>query len=310
MAVATESGVMPRRTSSARRRENLYGYLCITPWLIGFIGLFLGPSLASLYLSFNKYDVLSRPEFLGLDNYVYMFADDDLFWPSLRRTFFYAGVYVPLGVLGSLVLAILLNTKVKGMTIYRSPFFTPTLMPIVATVVLWTWLLHWDWGIVNKVLRKLGIFPPGWFNDQKWAMPSLIIMNLWGTIGGTRMIVFLAGLQGVPQELYDAAAIDGAGALHRVQYITLPLLTPTIFFNLVLGVIWALQTFTAAFVATQGGPAYATYFYGLHIYNQAFDYFNLGYGSALAWFFAVIIVGLTLFQQRLSSRWVFYYGGQ
>ena len=306
-AVAVPSG---RRKSKARRRENLYGYLFLAPWLLGFFGLFVGPGLGSLYFSFTKYDVLSAPEFIGLANYVRMFTDDDLFWGSLRRTIYYAGVGVPLGILGSMLAAMLLNTKVRGVTVFRTLFFMPSLVPIVASAILWTWLLNADFGILNQVLRDMGFNPPGWFSEQKWAIPSLILMGLWGGIGGTRMIIFLAGLQGIPDSLYDAAAIDGAGNWGRTRHVTLPLLTPTIFFNLVLGVIGALQTFTAAFVATEGGPAFATWFFGLHLYKQAFDYWNMGYASALAWFFAVVIVTLTILQQRFSTRWVFYYGGQ
>jgi multiple sugar transport system permease protein len=182
-------------------------------------------------------------------------------------------------------------------------------VPIVASAVLFVWLLNTDWGIVNVALRNMGIYPPGWFTDRRWAIPSLILMNLWGSIGGTRMIIFLAGLQGIPDEMYDAAAIDGAGAWARIRNITIPLLTPTIFFNLVLGIIGALQVFEAAFVATEGGPSFATWFYGLHLYKHAFDYWNMGYASALAWFFALVIIALTIVQQRMSSRWVFYYGG-
>jgi multiple sugar transport system permease protein len=305
----TESATPRRRYSRSRRRQNVYGYLFLLPWLIGFFGLFLGPGLASLGFSFTQYDVLSPPKFIGLGNYVKMFTDDDLFWPSLGRTFYYAALGVPLGVFSSMCLAILLNTKVRGITVFRTLFFMPSLVPLVASAVLWTWLLNGDFGILNQGLRAIGLDPPGWFSDRKWAIPSLIMMGLWQGAGGTRMIIFLAGLQGVPDELYDAASIDGAGAWRRIRHITIPLLTPTIFFNLVLGMIGALQTFAAAFVATQGGPGFATWFFGLHIWKQAFDYFNMGYGAALAWFFAIIIITLTVLQQRLSERWVFYYGG-
>jgi multiple sugar transport system permease protein len=305
----TGTATPKRGRSRSRRRDNLYGYLFMIPWLIGFFGLFLGPGLASLGFSFTKYDVLSPPKFIGLANYVKMFTDDDLFWPSLGRTFYYAALGVPLGVFSSMCLAILLNTKVRGITAFRTLFFMPSLVPLVASAVLWTWLLNADFGIVNQGLRGIGLDPPGWFSDRKWAIPSLIIMGLWRGAGGTRMIIFLAGRQGVPDELYDAASIDGAGAWRRTLHITLPLLSPTIFFNMVLGIIGALQTFAAAFVATQGGPGFATWFFGLHIWKQAFDYWNMGYGAALAWFFAIIIIAMTLVQQRLSERWVFYYGG-
>ncbi|MEZ4735175.1 MAG: sugar ABC transporter permease [Caldilineaceae bacterium] len=310
LAASGGQGRVVRRWGWSRiqRRENFYGYLFLLPWLIGFWGLFAGPGLASLYLSLTNYDVIGTPDFIGANNYIKMFTNDDLFWPSLGRTFYFAGLGVPLGVLGSMFLAILLNQKLRGVTVYRTLFFMPTLVPLVASVVLWKWLLNSDFGLVNQFLRDLGMDPPGWFSDRAWAVPSLIIMRLWGSIGGTQMIIFLAGLQGIPEELYDAASIDGANGWQRVRHVTIPLLTPTIFFNTVLGIIGALQTFAAAFVATEGGPGYATWFFSLHIWKQAFDYFNMGYGAALAWFFAVIIVLMTIFQMRLSKRWVFYYG--
>ncbi len=301
---------MPEKRRISRRvlHQNLYGYLFLTPWLLGFFGLFLGPGLVSLFLSLTEYDVLSPPKFAGIGNYVRMFTDDDLFWPSLGRTFYYALISVPLGVLGSLLLAVLLNAALRGIAIFRTLFFVPSLVPLIASVILWKWLLNGDFGIVNQGLRALGMDPPTWFGDRRWAIPSLISMNLWQSMGGVRMIIFLAGLQGIPDSLYEAASIDGANSWQRLRNVTLPLLTPTIFFNTVLGVIGALQIFDAAFVATEGGPGFATWFYGLHIWKHAFDYWNMGYGAALAWFFAVIIVVLTILQIRTSDRWVFYYG--
>ncbi|NLG50519.1 MAG: sugar ABC transporter permease [Chloroflexi bacterium] len=299
----------PRKYNFARR-ENLYGYLFISPWLIGFFLLTLGPGLASMALSFTKYNILRPPQFLGVDNYVYALTKDKLFYPSILRTFYYAVLSVPLGVLGSMFLAILLNTGVKGITVFRTFFYVPSLVPIMAAAILFGWLLHPDFGPVNAAIRGLfNVAAPGWFSDRRYALPSLVLMSLWLSVGGTRMIIFLAGLQGIPQELYEAASIDGANAWHRTRHITIPLLSPTIFFNVILGVIGALQVFTSAFVTTSGGPAYATYFIGLHIYYQAFDYLSMGYACTLAWLFAVVIVTLTLIQQRFSGRWVFYYGG-
>jgi len=314
MATAVETVTAPpirRKRSLAKRRENLYGYLFMTPWLIGFFGLFIGPGLYSLYLSLTDYALLGAPKFVGADNYIKMFTEDQLFWPSLGRTFYFAVVAVPLGVFGSMILAILLNTSLRGVTIFRTLFFMPTLVPLVASVVLFKWLLNTDFGVVNQGLRALGVEnPPGWFSDRQLAIPSLILMRLWSTIGGTQMIIFLAGLQGIPTELYDASAMDGANRWQRTWHVTIPLLTPTIFFNTVLGIIGALQTFAAAFLLTPegGGPGFATWFYALHIWKHAFDYFNMGYAAALAWFFALIIVGLTILQMNLSKRWVFYYG--
>ena len=313
MASATEilgpTGAKGKQRSTARRRENLYGYLFLTPWLIGFFGLFVIPGLASLYLSLTKYDVIGTADFIGAANYVKMFTNDDLFYSSLGRTFYFACLGVPLSVLGSMILAILLNQSLRGVSVYRTLFFMPSLVPLVASVVLFKWLLDTDFGIVNQLLSSWGVDnPPGWFTDRKFAIPSLIMMRLWTSIGGTQMIIFLAGLQGIPESLYDAADIDGAGTFQRVRHVTIPLLTPTIFFNTVLGIIGALQTFAAAFVATEGGPGFATWFFSLHIWKHAFDYWNMGYAAALAWFFAIIIVSLTIFQMRLSKRWVFYYG--
>jgi len=298
-----------RKLTRTELRQNLYGYLFLTPWLIGFFGLFIGPGLYSLFLSFTKYDVLSSPVFVGLKNYTDMFTTDALFWPSLGRTAIYAVLAVPLSVIGSMTLAILLNNKLRGVTVYRTLFFMPSLVPLVASIVLFKVLLNNDFGVVNSILRNLGMQnPPGWFADPYWAIPSLVLIRLWASLGGTQMIIFLAGLQGIPTELYDAAAIDGASSLQSTRHITIPLLTPTIFFNTVLGIIGAMQTFAAAFIATEGGPGFATWFFALHIWKQAFDYFNMGYAAALAWFFALIIVSLTLIQMRMSKKFVFYYG--
>jgi multiple sugar transport system permease protein len=204
----------------------------------------------------------------------------------------------------------LLNQKVRGTPFFRTLFFLPSLLPIVASTVLWAWLLQPDWGLVNGVLYQIGIHGPRWFASTEWAIPGLISLALWTTIGGPRMIIFLAGLQGVPDELYDAAAIDGASRWQRFRHVTLPMITPTIFFNLVLGIIGALQVFTSAYVATAGGPAYATWFYAVNIYYQAFQYFNMGYAAALSWLFAVLIITLTWFQFRMSRSWVYYAGGE
>jgi multiple sugar transport system permease protein len=300
--------VQTRRGMSRLRRRHVFeGYLYLTPWLIGYVVFTAGPVLASLGLSLTSYNLISPPTFVGLANFVEAFTKDQQFWPSLERTFRYAIISVPLGIVGSLLVALLLNVRVKGTTVFRTLFFMPSLVPIVASTVLWAWLLQPDWGLVNLAIFKVtGQSGPRWFQDPSWAMPGLISLSLWTSIGGTRMIIFLAGLQGVPQELYDAAAIDGAGPWGRFRNVTLPLITPTVFFNLVLGVIGALQVFTSAFVATGGGPAYATWFYALHIYKQAFSYFSMGYASALAWVFLLIILALTWVQFRLSRRWVYY----
>ncbi len=291
-----------------RRREALWGIAFAIPWLAGLIIFVLGPILVSLYLSFSKYDVINRPEWLGIANYVRAFTGDELFWPSLGRTFHYALVVVPFGIAGSLILAILLNRKQQGTNIFRTLYFLPHLTPVVAMAILWIWLLHPSVGPVNYLLSQIGIEGPGWLTDPKWALNSLIMISLWAFLGGDAMLIFLAGLQGVPQELYDAAEVDGAGPMQRFRNVTLPMISPTLFFNLIIGVIGALKVFALAYVATQGGPNWATWFYALHLYQWSFVYFDMGYGAALAWIFALILILLTILQFRFSKLWVYYEG--
>jgi multiple sugar transport system permease protein len=306
--VAAARPVASERVSTSRRREALAGYLFLSPWIVGFALFVGGPILYSFYLSFNSYDVARPPRFVGFENYVNAFTSDDRFLPSLQLTFTYALISVPLALFGSLLLALLLNQRLRGTTFYRTFFFLPSLTPAVATAILWTWLLQPDVGLFNYALSVFGIRGPKWLGSTEWAMPSLILIALWTGIGGNRMMIFLAGLQGVSQELYDAADIDGAGAWARFRHITLPMISPTMFFNLVLGVIGALKVFTVAFIATQGGPAFATWFIALHIYTQAFKYLEMGYASALAWLFTLVLIVLTVLQLRLSKRWVYYEG--
>ncbi|MEZ4679715.1 MAG: sugar ABC transporter permease [Caldilineaceae bacterium] len=285
-----------------------WGYIFLLPWALGLIIFILGPILASAYISFTEYEIISSPRFIGMENYIKAFTDDTLFWPSLGRTFTYTLAVVPLGLTGSLLLAILLNQGLKGTNLFRTLFFLPSLTPAVALALLWTWLFHPSVGPINVALSWFGIDGPGWMTDKSWALPALIIISLWAAIGGNSMLIFLAGLQGVPQELYEAAEIDGAGLWAKFRSVTLPLITPTLFFNLILGIIGALKVFTLAFVATLGGPSYATWFYALHIYRQAFEYFRMGYGSALAWIFVIVLLIFTFIQLRFSQRWVYYAG--
>jgi multiple sugar transport system permease protein len=296
--------------SPMRKREMLEGILYISPWILGFIIFVAGPLLASAALSFTKYNVLRPPVFIGLNNYIYAFTKDDLFLPSIGRTFYYAILLVPLAMLGSLIVAMLLNQKLVATTFWRTMFFLPTLTPLVATALLWRWMLNPDVGLVNYLLSKVGIHGPGWLNSMEWAMPALVLMGLWASVGGSRMIIFLAALQDVPVELLEAAEIDGAGRWAKFQHITLPMITPSIFFNLVLGIIFALRTFEVAFVSTAGGPARATWFISLHIYQNAFVSFDMGYASALSWLLFMLLFALTFLQFRLSGRWVFYAGAK
>jgi multiple sugar transport system permease protein len=304
-----ESGVRRQGASRARKREILYGLFFLSPWALGFTLFVAGPMVASLYLSFTTYNIAHPPIWLGLQNYTEALTKDNLLWGSLGRTLYYAGVAVPLGLVGSLVLALLLTQALRGTNLFRTLFFLPHLTPIVATTLLWQWLLHPEIGVVNYLIRNAtGLQGPRWLGSKEWAIPALILMALWRGVGGNRMMIFIAGLQGIEQELYDAAAVDGANSLQRVRAITLPMLTPTIFFNLVLGIIGALKVFTSAFVATKGGPAYATWFYALHIYTHAFEFLRMGYASALAWLLFVVLFAFTYIQFRSSSRWVYYAG--
>ncbi|MEZ4673819.1 MAG: sugar ABC transporter permease [Caldilineaceae bacterium] len=304
-------GIVPprrRRWSAARRREAIEGILFTSPWIIGFWVFVAGPLFASIYFSLTKYNVLRPPTFIGLENYIYAFTNDPLFFPSIWRTFYFALLSVPIAMAGSLFVAILLNQKLIGTAAWRTFYFLPTLTPVVATALLWRWMLNPDVGLVNYLLDKIGIQGPGWLSSTTWAIPSLVIMGLWLSVGGSRMIIFLAGLQDVPAELLEAAEIDGAGRWAKFWNVTLPMISPTVFFNLVLGIIFALRTFDIAFVSTAGGPARATWFISLHIYQNAFVSFDMGYASALSWVFLLILFIMTFIQFRISGSWVFYAG--
>ncbi|HMN27450.1 MAG TPA: sugar ABC transporter permease [Caldilineaceae bacterium] len=300
-----------RRTwlgSPLQRREAIEGYLWISPWLIGFLVFSLGPIIASFYLSLTKYKIGGKPAWLGLENYQTAFFDDKLFWPSIWRTAYFSIASVLLGVFLSLVAAMLLNQKLKGKTVFRALYYLPSLTPVVALTILWQWLLAPQQGLVNYLLSFVGIPGPGWLTSQSWAIPSIILITLWSTVGGGRMIIFLAGLQGVPKELQEAAEMDGANGWQRFRNVTIPLISPVILFNLILGVIGSLSIFSVAYLATSppGGPNYATWFYMLHLYSNAFNYFQMGYASALAWIFFVFIFILSYLQIKLSDRWVYY----
>ncbi len=293
---------------SRGQRKALQGYLYTSPWTVGLVVFVIGPMVASLYLSFTSYSITSQPRFVGIQNYIYMLTGDELFWGSVLKTLYFAGGVVLVGLTGSLACALLLNTGLRGSAFYRTAFFIPSLIPIVALALIWAWVLQPRYGVVNGALAELGMAGPGWLTDPAWAIPGLLLMNLWGTIGGSRMVIFLAGLQGVPQELYDAAHVDGASGWQRFWAVTLPMLSPTIFFNLVLGIIGGLKVFAAAYVTTDGGPAYATWFYLIHLFTQAFRFLEMGYASALAWFFFAVVLALTLIQFGISRRWVYYEG--
>lgn len=292
------------------RRELLLGLAFVSPWIIGFLIFTLYPILASFYYSFCDYRVLSPPRWVGFRNYIELFTDHDYFLQSLWNTFFMF-LELPIGLALGLAIALLLNMKLRGMAFFRTLYYAPSVVPTVASSILWLWLLNPDYGLVNKTLAVFHIPALAWLSDRAWAKPGFILMDLWSVGGG--MIIYLAALQGVPQHLYEAADLDGATAWDKLRHVTLPAISPVIFFNLILGVIGTFQYFTQAFVmtganGTVGGPANATLFYALYLYQNAFQYFRMGYACAMAWVLFVMTLGASLFVFRSSARWVYYEG--
>jgi multiple sugar transport system permease protein len=309
MTSSPDSAGRPRtRRLTLAQREALSFYLCISPWLIGLAVLVAGPMLVSLGASFTRWDLLSSPEWVGMRNYVRM-AGDDRFWQSLRVTVTFVLLYVPTEIIGGLLLAMLMNQRgVPGLRAVRTIYYLPSVLAGVAFVVVWVWLFHPDAGLINQTLARVGIDGPRWLADPDTALYALWIMTLWGL--GRTAIIFLAGLKQVPHELYEAASIDGAGKVRLFRSITLPMITPTLYFTLILSIIATFQTFTSAYVATNGGPLDSTLFYVLYLYQQAFQRFAMGYASAMAWVLFLIILGLTLLVVRSGRWWVYYEGGR
>lgn len=285
------------------RRQWASGWLCASPWLLGFIVFGGGPMLFSLLISFCDYDILNPPSFVGWHNYRWMFTEDTLFPLSLRNTLFMV-LGIPLGLVVSLAIALLLNQEIRGMAAWRTFFYLPAIVPMVAASILWIWIFNPRGGLINLALGLLGIDGPLWLQAPEWSKPAIIFMGLWGSGGG--MIIWLAGLKGISRELYEAASIDGANAWQRFVNITIPQLTPYIFFNLVMGLIGTFQIFGQAFIMTEGGPANSTLFYVYHLFNNAFRYGHMGYAAAMAWVLFVIVMGITVVQLKLSKRWVYY----
>lgn len=289
--------------SPLARREAISFYLLILPWLIGFLVFLAYPMLRSLYLSFTSYNLLSPPQWVGLQNYQRIFADAD-FWQSLKVTLLYALGSVPGGTIIALALAMVLSQKLRGVNIWRTIFFMPSILSSIAVAILWLYIFRPEGGLLNILLGWLGIKGPDWLLSEQWALPALILMSWW-SVGG-QIVIYLAGLKGIPEVLYEAAEIDGAGDLAKFRFVTLPMLSPTIFFNVVLAIIGALQVFDVGWVLTRGGPNNATLFYMINLYRRAFEFTQMGYASALAWILFVIIMGITLLVIRSSTLWVFY----
>jgi len=291
-------------TRTKKRRDLVEGYIFILPVVLGLIFFTFGPMLASLFFSLTDYPILRAPKWVGLGNFINLFTRERWFWQAVKVTVVYAVVQVPLGILGAFILALFLNQRVKGIAFFRTCFYMPTVVPVVASSVLWLWLLNPDYGLVNAILKFLNLPTSRFLAEPESALPSMILMSLWGVGGG--MVIYLAGLQGIPESLYEAAKIDGANEIQLFGFITIPMMTPTIFFNLVMGLIGALQVFTQAFVMTAGGPLHSTYFYGLMVYERAFKFFQMGMASAMSWLLGIAIMVLTLVVFRSSALWVFY----
>jgi len=293
------------KQSRLSRKENVAGFLFISPWLIGFVFLFGGPLVASLFLSLVKWDMFTPPQWVGLGNFVRMLGDE-YFWKSLRITAVYTAINVPLSLFIGITIAMLLNQRIPCLSVFRTMYYLPSVVSGVAVSMLWVWIYHPDYGYINYFLSLLGVKGPMWLQDPLWSLPALIGVGLW-PVGGT-MIIYLAGLQGIPTQMYEAAEIDGANGRQRFFRITLPMLSPVIFYNIVVGVIKALQVFTEPKVMTEGGPNNSTLMYMLYLYRNAFKWFKMGYASALAWILFLIILLCTILLLRSATSWVYYEG--
>ncbi|WCR28527.1 sugar ABC transporter permease [Paenibacillus thiaminolyticus] len=292
---------------SESKRDNMYFYLFISPWLIGFIVFALYPILASLYYSFTDYDIISSPHFIGLDNYKELF-EDELFYKSIAVTLKYTLISVPLGLFLSLIFAMLMNMKIPARGFFRTAMYFPSMVSGVSMSLLWFWIFNPEVGVFNYILSWFGVKGPAWFLDENFAIWALIIMTFWGV--GAGMIIFLAGLQGVPGSLLEAAKLDGAGRWTTFWNVTFPMISPVFLFQLIMSVIESFQVFTQAYVMTQGGPNYSTRFYVYNVYVSAFKDFRLGYASAMAWLLLLAILIITVIIMQSSNRFVYYEGGR
>ncbi|MBN1261477.1 MAG: sugar ABC transporter permease [Anaerolineae bacterium] len=292
-----------RPAGSLKYQEWIAGYLFAAPFIIGFIAFLAYPMLYSIWLSFHRWDLLSKPVFIGFQNFVKLLQDPRANL-ALYNSLFYTVFAVPLQLMLSFTLAMALRTRIKFRDLYRAGFYMPIIVPLVASAVVWQRVFHPEFGIMNEALGWIGIPAQKWLFDPALAKPAFIFMSLW--MIGRQMVIFIAGLGNIPPSLLEAASIDGAGPLQQLRHVVIPLMTPLIFYNMVMAIINSFQTFVPSLIMTQGGPENATLFVVLNIYRQGFDYFNMGYASALAWELFIIIVGFTVAQFYISNRWVYY----
>jgi len=311
MAKPAELVTMPlratrRHMSRQEKQDLLNGLLFAAPAIIGFILFVAYPIGASVYYSFTSYSILQPGRWVGLENYRELLTEDPIFYTSLSNTLYMAVVTIPLSIFLAMALAMLLNLKVRGQSFYRTIFYLPTIVPFVASSLLWLWIFNPQYGLINTLLWYVGIRGPGWLGDPAWAKPALVIMLLWGV--GNWMIIYLAGLQDVPQELYEAAEIDGARWWDKTRHLTLPFMSPYILYSLILQLIGIFQYFTQPQVMTQGGPVDSTRVYALYLYDNAFRFFRMGYASAMAWLLFIVVVILTVVIFKSSARRIYYAG--
>lgn len=278
----------------------------VSPWLIGFTVFIFYPIIASLYYSLTRYVGVGTPKWIGFENYLSLIKDE-LFWISLYNTIYYLVFAVPIGFVIGLGLALIMNFKVREKSVYRTILYFPSILPIFAAAFIWLWMFNPQLGIINALLDKIGIQGPGWIGSPDWSKPSIILMAQWGAGGSA--IIFLASLQDVPRELYEAAELDGAGQWYKFRHITLPTISPVILFHIIMAVVFAFQLFDAPYIMTGGGPANSTLFYTLYLYRNAFQYSKMGYASAMAWILFILNLGIAIFIFKTSLRWVYYRGG-
>ena len=307
--VSTIKQIKAQRPGSRQRAENRIGWLYAMPAVLGFAIFFLGPMIASLFYSFTNLGISGKFEWIGWANFQSMFSGmDGYFYKALGVTGNYVLLAVPMQIIYAFLLALLLNNDVRGKSVFRTIFYLPTIVPVVATSMIWMWLLNPDFGLVNELLRAMNLPTSKWIFHKASVIPSLAMMSVWTT--GTTTLVFLAGLQDVPRHLYEAMSIDGAGAFGKFRHVTIPMMTPTIFFNLCTTLIGAFQVFSEAYIMTNGGPDNASLFYVFYLYREAFTYGRMGSASAIAWVLFIIILAVTMLVFKTSNKWVFYEGGR
>lgn len=298
------------RRSKKTRRDMMWGLLFITPWILGFLAFNLYPAMASFYYGFTRFSVVKDPVWIGLDNYTRLLGQDKYFGKTLLNTLYMVVIGVPANIIFAFTIAVILNMKVRGMAVYRTIYYLPTVVPPVAGTLLWLWIMNPRFGILNYILQTVGLHSPAWFADPAWSKPALILMGMWGSGAGT--VMYLAALQGVPVEYHEAAMLDGAGWFRRLLQITIPLVSPVTLFQLITGLIGAFQIFDTAYIiggtgaGTSGNPRESLLFYAIYLYRQGFEYLKMGYAAAMAWILFLIILAVTIVMIRTSAYWTHY----